>query len=331
MRQVLVTDFAWKDLTIEAEILRRAGADLVVAKTGSEAELQQFAPEADGILTCWKTVSSDVIRRAGRCMSIGRLGIGLDNIAVPCATEEGILVTNVPAYCVDEVSDHAMALLLSCARKTAFYDRNIKSGSYNLQAGTPLYRLRGKTLGIVGFGKIGKSLSSKARAFGLNILAYDPYASPASMAEANVEAVPFQALLQRSDFISIHVPLSSETSRLFGDEAFRAMKPTAFIVNTSRGDVIDAKALLAALSEGLIAGAGLDVLSDEPPAADDPLLRHPNIVVTPHAAFNSEESLRELRESAANQMADVLTGRRPQNIVNPEVLQKPQLRWRASS
>ena len=331
MRKVLVTDFAWKDLKIEEDILNRAGASLVVASTGSESELLQLAPAADGILTCWKTVGENVIRHAGRCLSIGRLGIGLDNIDVRCATETGILVTNVPAYCVDEVSDHAMALLLSCARKTAFYDRNIKAGVYDLQAGPPLYRLRGKTLGIVGFGKIGKSLAVKASAFGLNIVAFDPYANASSMADAKVKPVSFLELIKCSDFISIHVPLSSETSHLFNYEVYRAMKPTSIVVNTSRGDVIDAEALLRALDEGLIAGAGLDVLSQEPPVADDRLIRHPRVVVTPHAAFNSEESLQELRKSAAVQMADVLGGRRPQNIVNAEVLELPQLRWRAAS
>ncbi len=330
MRQVLVTDFAWKDLRIEETILRQVGACLVAARTGSESELLRLAPAADGILTCWKIVNGNVIRLAGRCLSIGRFGIGLDNIDVQGATEAGILVTNVPAYCVDEVSDHAMALLLSCVRKIAFYDRNIKSGVYDLQAGTPLYRLRDKTLGIVGFGKIGKSLSAKARAFGLNIIVFDPYANPAVMTESNVEQVAFPELIERSDFISVHVPLSSETSRLFNYEVFHAMKPTSVVVNTSRGDVIDSKALLAALKEGLIAGAGLDVLSDEPPRGDDQLTRHPNVVVTPHAAFNSEESLLELRKSAALQMADVLSGRLPQNIVNAEVLKEQKLRWRAA-
>jgi D-3-phosphoglycerate dehydrogenase len=328
VRYVLVTDFAWKNLDIEETILRRAGACIVVAGTGTESELLELAPGADGILTCWKPLTGNVIRRATHCLCIGRFGIGLDNIDVQGATKAGILVTNVPAYCVDEVSDHAMALLLSCARKTAFYDRNIKSGVYDLQAGTPLYRLREKTLGIVGFGKIGRALSAKARAFGLKIIAFDPYSNAAAMAEHGVELVAFPELIKRSDFVSVHVPLSSETCGLFNYEAFRAMKPTSVIVNTSRGDVIDSKALLTALEEGLIAAAGLDVLSVEPPAGDDQLTRHPKVVATPHAAFNSEESLQELRHSAAVQMADVLSGRRPQNIVNAEVLQEPQLRWR---
>jgi D-3-phosphoglycerate dehydrogenase len=328
VRRVLVTDYAWKDLQIEQEILGHAGAEILLAKTASEAELLEAAPSVDGILTCWKPVSRNVVRAASRCHSIGRFGIGLDNIDVAAATETGIIVTNVPAYCVDEVSDHAMALILTCARKTAFYDRNIKSGSYDLQAGPPLYRLRGKTLGIAGFGKIGRAVAVKAQAFGLRILAYDPNVDAASVAKAGAESVSLADLLEQSDFVSIHVPLSPETRHLLNYQAFKKMKRTAIIVNTSRGDLIDAAGLLAALDEGLITGAGLDVLPQEPPSAGDRLVGHPRTVITPHAAFNSEESVRDLRETTSHQMAEVLSGRQPQNIVNPEVLKRPNLRWR---
>lgn len=329
MRRVLITDFAWKDLEIEKAILLKAGADLVVAKTATEEELVSLTPTVDGILTCWKPVSANLVRAANRCISIGRFGIGLDNIDVAAATEAGIVVTNVPAYCVDEVSDHAMALILSCARKTAFYDRHIKAGSYDLQAGPPLYRLRGKTLGIAGFGKIGRAVAVKAHAFGLKIISYDPNVDAASAGKAGVESVSFSELLARSDFVSVHVPLSPETRHLFNYPAFQKMKRTAIIVNTSRGDLIDPAGLLAALDEGLIMGAGLDVLSQEPPAAGDRLVNHPATVITPHAAFNSEESLQDLRETTATQMADVLSGRRPQNIVNPGVLERQNLRFKS--
>ena len=207
--QVLITDFAWKDLDIRrcthpGRNCDCRGGDGVGRRTPS------LAPAADGILTCWRPVSGKVIGKAGRCLSIGRFGIGLDNIDVAAATDSGMIVTNVPAYCIDEVSDHAMALLLSCTRKIAFYDRNIKAGSYNLQAGTPLFRLRGRTLGIVGFGRIGSALSLKARAFGLNIVVYDPNIASDRISQAGAVAVSFPELLKKSDFISIHVPLSVE-------------------------------------------------------------------------------------------------------------------------
>lgn len=325
-RKVLITDYAWDNLDEERDILGAAGATLVVAITGSEAELTQLASNVDGILTCWKPVTEQILHRASRCISIGRFGIGLDNIDVQYATTVGIVVTNVPSYCVDEVSDHAMALLLSCARKVAFYDRAIKSGVYDLQAGTPLYRLKGKTLGITGFGKIGRVLCKKAEAFGLCVIAYDPFLKAGAVEELGAEQVSFQDLVKRSDYVSIHVPLSAETRHLFNSDVFRQMKPTAFVINTSRGDVIDSEALLAALQEGVIAGAALDVLPQEPPPACDSLVLHPHTVITPHAAFNSEESLVELRRTAAIQMADVLSGERPQFIVNPEVLEQPNLR-----
>jgi D-3-phosphoglycerate dehydrogenase len=325
-RRVLITDYAWNDVELERAILARVDAQLVVAESGSEQELAELAPGVDGIMTCWKSVTSKVIDAAGRCIAIGRYGIGLDNIDVTEATRLGMVVTNVPAYCVEEVSDHALSLLLSLARKVAFFDRAIKSGVYNLQAQAPLYRLRGRVLGIVGFGRIGRTLYQKTRGLGLRILVFDPYVDAASVKDFDVEVVSFEDLLKRSDFISIHVPLTNETRALFDLAALRQMKPTSFLINTSRGSVIDAAGLLEALDKGIIAGAALDVLPQEPPDPADPLLRHPKTVMTPHAAFYSEESLVELRETTAAQMAAVLSGVRPGNIVNPEVLKQPNLR-----
>jgi len=323
--KVLITDYAWKSLRIEQEILDRVGVSLVVAETGSEDEFVQLAADVDGILTCWKRVSERVIRNAPRCQAIARYGIGLDNIDVEYATKMGIVVTNVPAYCVEEVSDHAMALLLSLARKVTFYDRAIKSGSYDLQAGGPLHRINGQTLGIVGFGKIGRAVYRKARGFGLKVIFFDAIVVQLGK-EDDVAQVSFKDLLKRSDYISIHAPLTDETRHLFNLEAFRQMKPTAFVINAARGELIDANGLLRALDEGLIAGAGLDVLPKEPPDLADPLVRHPKAIITPHAAFNSEESVEELQRTAASQMADTLSGKLPQFVVNPDVLKQTNLR-----
>ncbi|MGH9161263.1 MAG: C-terminal binding protein, partial [Vicinamibacteraceae bacterium] len=315
--KVLITDYAWPSVEPERSILAGAGAEVVVVETAGEDELAQLAVDADGILTCWKPVTEKVIRAAENCVSIGRYGIGLDNIDVDCATRLGIVVTNVPAYCVEEVSEHALALLLTLARKTAVYDRSIKAGMYNLQAGGPLYRVRGKTLGIVGLGRIGRRLAEKACCLGLRTIAFDPNLSAADVEGSGVELVSFPALLASSDYISIHVPLTDATRRLFDAGAFRQMKPTAFLINSSRGSVIDESALLEALDEGRLAGTGLDVLDREPPAPFDPLTSHPKSVVTPHAAFSSQESLLELQTTAATQMAEILLGKRPRNIVNP--------------
>jgi D-3-phosphoglycerate dehydrogenase len=325
-RKVLVTDYAWKSLDLERQILNTVGATLVVGGAGDEDELTQLAVDVDGILTCWKRVTEKVIRNAPRCQAIGRYGIGLDNIDVRYASQSGIVVTNVPHFCLEEVSDHAMALLLSLARKVTFYDRAVKAGIYDLQAGPPLHRIRGQTLGIVGFGKTARSLSLKAHAFGLKVLVHTRHHNDKQLAGYAVEPATFDDLLARSDYVSIHVPLTAETLHLFNLEVFRRMKPTAFVINTSRGDVIEAQALLKALDQGLIAGAALDVLSMEPPQHDDPLVLHPRTIITPHAAFNSAESLEELQRTAASQIANVLSGTLPSFIVNPEVLAQPNLR-----
>lgn len=327
-RTVLVTDYAWRSLDREREILGSVGASVLEARTGAEAELVELASEVDGILTCWKHVTAKVIRNAPLCQAICRYGIGLDNIDVQCATEMGILVTNVPGYCVDEVSDHAMAMLLALARGVGFYNQSIKAGSYDLKSGTPLYRIKGKTLGIVGFGRIGRLLYRKALAFQLRVLVYDPYLRPGALEGHDAEQVSFAELLKRSDYISIHVPLSTETRHLFNLSAFQQMKPTAFVINAARGDVIEPKALLQALERRLISGAALDVLAKEPPDTGDTLVGHPRTIVTPHVAFYSEESLIELQETAAKQMADILSGRLPSFVVNPGVLEQSNVRAR---
>ena len=320
---VLITDYAWDDLLPEQEILANAEAGLIVAETGEEDELIELAPDADGILTCWKPVTERVLDAAPRCLSVGRYGIGLDNIAVAHATRLGIVVTNVPTFCLEEVSDHAMALLLTCARKVSFYDRNIKAGVYDLQKGERMHRLRGRTLGIVGLGRIGRTLVPKALGFGMRVVSYDPATGDPP---EGVEPLRFDELLARSDFISIHVPLTEATRGMFGRKQFKRMKRGAFLINTARGPVLDSAALLDALNHGEIAGAALDVLDREPPDSDDPLIHHERVILTPHAAFYSAESVHDLQVIAARQMADLLKGKRPDNIVNPEVLDRDIVR-----
>jgi D-3-phosphoglycerate dehydrogenase / 2-oxoglutarate reductase len=324
--KVLVTDYAWEDLEMERAILKRIGATPVAAKHGSEDELESLAVDADGILTTWKPVTEGVIRAAVQCRAIGRYGVGLDNVDVRYATSVGIVVTNVPNYCLDEVSDHAMALLLSLARKVTFFDRAIKRGKYDPEPEGPIFRLRGKTLGILGFGRIGRRLAQKAEAFGLHVIASTRSGKAGS--ESNVRHGPLSEVLEQSDFVSVHMPLTEETRHLLNYEAFRQMKRSAFLINTSRGGLVDPAGLLRALNEGLIAGAGLDVFEPEPPPANDPLVLHPRVIATPHAAFNSRESLEELRTTAANQMVELLSGEIPEFVVNPAVLAQPNLRIR---
>ena len=324
--KVMMTDYAWPSVEPERQVLEEIGAELIVAESGTEAEFIDLASQVDGILTCWLYVTTAVVEAAQQCKVIGRCGIGLDNIDVETATALGMVVTNVPAYCIDEVSDHTMALLLSCARKISLLDQTVKSGSWTRDVGPPMRRIRGQKLGIIGFGRIGKAIVPKAKAFGLEVLIYSPRATQQIADEHGVTLVDIPELLAESDFVTIHAPMTLETEDLLNTEAFRRMKPTAYILNTSRGGIIDTSALYDALTTGEIAGAGLDVLAEEPPQSDEPLLALENAIVTPHAAFTSEESIYDLEVTAAAEVARVLTGQMPESVVNPEVLSSSTLR-----
>ena len=324
--KVLITDYVWPSIEPERQVLAEIGAALIAAETGDEAELLTLAPTMDGILTCWNSVREPVIAAAKKCQVIARYGIGLDNIDVAAATERGIVVTNVPAYCVDEVSDHAMGLLLACARKIPRFDRAVRNGTWDQNIGPEMHRIRGKTLGIVGFGRIGQAIIPKAKAFGLTIKVCSPRTDPKRIQQSGAEKVSFSELLKTSDFITIHAPLTEETECMFSHAEFRAMKPTAFLINTARGGIVDTTALTIALRNEAIAGAGLDVLETEPPNQNEELLTLENVVVTPHAAFVSKEAILELEVTAATCIAQVLTGQLPESVVNPSVLEQPNLR-----
>ena len=324
--KILITDYAWRSIEPEREVLAEIGAELIAAETGEEEELLALAPMMDGILTCWKPVREPVIDAAEKCQIIGRCGIGLDNIDVEVATAQGIVVTNVPAYCTDEVSDHAMGLLLACARKISRFDRAIREGTWEQNIGPAMHRIRGKTLGVIGFGRIAQSIVPKAKAFGLTINVCSPRTDPELIQQHGAQKVSFQELLATSDYITIHAPLTPETECMFSAAEFRAMKPTAILINAARGGIVDTAALTAALRSAEIAGAGLDVLATEPPEQNEELLTLNNVVLTPHAAFISEESILDLEITAATCVVQVLTGKLPESVVNPSVLEQSNLR-----
>jgi D-3-phosphoglycerate dehydrogenase / 2-oxoglutarate reductase len=315
---VLITDVAWESTAIEEEVLSAVGARILLARSGEEAELLQLVSEADAILTCFRSVTGDVIRAGRRLQVIGRYGVGTDNIAVDVATEIGIPVTNVPVYCVDEVVEHVLALMLNLARGIGRYDAAVRRDNWALSAGAPLHRLSGTTLGIVGLGQIGSELARRASAIGLHVIAHDERATAARSVGA--EATTLEELAARSDFVSLHCPLTEQTRHLIDSEFLAAMKPTAYLLNAARGPIVDQAALSHALSRGDIAGAGLDVFESEPVRANDPLLASDRVLATPHVAFYSEESLAELARRAARSVAAVLRGDSPDSVVNPEVL-----------
>lgn len=319
--RVLVTDYVWPSTQPEREVLSSIGADIIEAPDPSEDTLVDLAADADAIMTCFAQVTDRVVRAARKCLVISRYGVGVDNIAVDTATAEGIPVTYVPDYCVDEVSDHVMALLLTWNRQIGFYDRTARQGNWEgVRSPVPLVRLRGSTVGVVGLGRIGRAVSAKAKAFGMNVLAHDPYLAQGDAVALGVRLVDLQSLLAESDYVTIHTPLNSQTQGLIGARELAQMKPTAFLINCARGPIIDETALYAALSERRIAGAGLDVMEQAAPSASNPIFSLDNVVVTPHIAFLSQQSVHELEIRTAQATVDVLQGRMPQFLVNPAVL-----------
>lgn len=311
--RVLMTDRAWPDADLERAVLAEADAELIEAPAADEATLAGLAHDVDAIATNWAKVTEPVIRACRQCRIIARLGIGIDNIAVDVATSLGIPVTNCPDYCVAEVSDHALGLLLACARRIGFFHLRTKQGEYNLAAAPPMRRLSVQTAGLVGLGRIGQTLALKLHALGLSLLAYTPSGSDHG---TGCRMVSLPELFEQSDYVSLHAPLTPKTKHLVSGDLLRRMKPTAYLINTSRGALIDATQLWQGLEAGWLAGAALDVFDPEPPDLSEPLYRDERVIVTPHAAFVSQESLAQMRRQAMTQVVQALRGEPPNNQVN---------------
>jgi D-3-phosphoglycerate dehydrogenase len=311
--RVLVTDHPWPDLEVERQVLNSLPVELIDAPDGSEGTLSRLATEADAIAVCWARVTRTVLEAATRCRIVARLGIGLDNIDIPVATQRGMLVTNVPDYCVEEVADHTLALLLAAARNITFFHGRAKRGEYELAAAPRMQRLSRQTVGLLGLGRIGRRTAEKARGIGLRVIAStrsgDAHGS-------GVEVVSLERLLAESDYLCLHAPLTDATRKIINAAALAQMKPTAVLINTSRGGLVDEAALHDALTQRRLAGAALDVFDPEPPDLSRPLFQHERVIVTPHAAFVSEEAVLELRTRVAMQIRDALIGGMPENVVN---------------
>jgi len=314
---IAVTDSVFPSLDPAMAALKRLDPEVRMARSGSADDILAVAREADAVLVTYARLTGDLLRELRRCKVIGRFGLGVDNIDIPAATACGITVTYVPDYCLHEVSDHAMALLLALARKIPFSDRLVQSGRWEMPAVVPIHRLVGRVLGLVGFGHIPRALAPKAKAFGLRVVTHDPFVPPDVLASAGVEGVSFDALLAMSDYVSIHAPLLPATRGLFNGATFAKMKKGALLINTARGPLIDEAALIAALDAGQVGGAALDVVAAEPLAADSKLKGRDNVILTPHTAFYSVEALDELQTKCASDVARVLSGEKPVYPVKP--------------
>jgi len=336
--KVVVTFYAPGIVPTYDELLTKLGTEVEKIFCATEEELISACSEADAAIALGIRImpgyifSLKVIENLNKCRLIALTGIGYDNVDISAATEKGICVANVPYYCLEEVSDHAMALILACARKFYQLLPDIKRGKWSTQADylsalKPLHRLSGQTLGLIGFGNIARTLVPKARAFGFRIIAYAPHVPSILFETFKVESVGLDQLLGESDFVSMHTTLTSENKHMMGLPQFKKMKPTAYFINTARGELVDERALYTALSEGLIAGAGLDVLESEPPGLDNPLLKLSNVLITGHFAYYSEESREELFRWPWEEVARVLQGEWPQGLVNPQVKERFSVKW----
>jgi D-3-phosphoglycerate dehydrogenase len=317
--KVVLTDYVWESLAVERETLEDI-ARLVALRTRSPEEFLPEAADCDALLNTYAgPITADVMGRMPRCKIIARYGIGVDTIDVDAATRAGIIVTNNPTYCIEEVAEHTMALLLACARKVSLYDRLVRVGRWEVPPGKPMFRLVGRTLGLIGFGNIARAVAVRASAFGMRVLFYDPFVpqGPSAIAAEKVPDLP--DLLHESDFVSVHPSLVPATRGMIGDEALSHMKPTAFLVNCARGPIVDTGALIRALDSGRIAGCALDTTDPEPLPDPHPLRDRDNVIITPHVAWYSEQAMVGLQAGAPGEVRRVLTGEWPVNVVNPAV------------
>jgi D-3-phosphoglycerate dehydrogenase len=308
--KVLLTDYEFEHLQYEEEVFQESGLDIefIKAQCKTEEEVIEQAKHADAILNQYAPVSRRVIESLENTKIISRYGVGVNTIDLDAAKEKGITVANVPDYGMEEVSNHALALLLSWARKVTLLNNEVKKGNWDFKACVPIHRFNEQTVGVLGFGRIPRRFIEKVKPLGFKTAAYDPFVSAEDMAAVGVQKMELDEIIRESDFLSVHVPLIDDTFHLINEERLNQMKRNAVIINTARGPIIDEKALADALEKGIIAGAALDVTEDEPVSINSPLLKMDNVIITPHSAWYSEEAMIELRQKAAKNIVHVLSG-----------------------
>jgi D-3-phosphoglycerate dehydrogenase len=321
---IMLTDFGEPDWDLETQVLRESGLDINLIRLDARAP-EQLIPQvaaADALIVQWATINRRVIDALQHCKVISRYGIGVDMIDLEAASARGIIVANVHDYCIEEVSTQTIGFLLDLNRYTVIQNEHVRAGRWGVAPvphGAPR-RLKGQTLGIIGLGNIGRVVAQKAGGLGLRLLGYDPYVNEESLAGLGVELAGLEELLRRSDYVSIHCPLVEETRKLIGAPQLALMQPHAYLINMARGPIVDQAALYTALADRVIAGAALDVLEQEPPAPDEPLLKLDNVIITPHTSSWSRESLVQLRRGTVQNVVDVLQDRLPRSVVNRRAL-----------
>ena len=315
-KKVVITDYQYKDIDTERRIIEDAGFELEDYQIKNDEQLISICQDADAIVTQYSDISKKLIEHLEHCEMIIKYGIGVNNIDVEAADKKGIYVCNVPDYGVEEVSDHAVTMILSLGKKLPILTKALKNGEWGYDSIVPLKRISESTVGLVGFGRIPQLVAKKMKGFGCRILAYDPYTEPQAMEEAGVIRADLETILKESDYLSVHVPLTKDTKGMINQKSFQMMKPTAVIVNTARGGVVDESALISALKSGRIAGAGVDVYETEPVDSNNPLLYMDNVIATPHCAWYPETAIHTLQQKVAEEVENVLKRNHPVHCVN---------------
>ena len=315
---VVLTDYVWESLDVEREILGGL-ADLVPLQVTDPAAFFPDAADCDALLNTYGgPITADVMARMPRCRIIARYGIGVDTIDLDAATEAGIIVTNNPTYCIEEVAEHTLAMMLSAARKITFYDRQVRSGGWAVPPGKPMYRIAGSTAGLIGFGNIARRVAMAAAALDMRVLYFDPFVEQGQF-DAPGRKAELAEVLEQADYLCVHAPLTPQTRGMLNADAFARMKPTAVLINCSRGPIVDTPALIAALDAVQIAGCALDTTDPEPLPEDHTLRTRENVIINPHAAWYSEGAMEGLQRGAPSEVRRVLEGRWPVNVVNRAV------------
>lgn len=325
--KVVITDFEFGDLKYEEKVLNHSDVELVYGQCKTEEEVIEFCRDADGIINQYAPISRRVIESLENCKIIARYGVGVDTIDIEAATEKGIPVGYVPDYGINEVSDHALALIMNVLRKVTITNKSVKNGVWDYAVTKPIRRLRTLTIGLVGFGNIPRRLSQKVQALGMNVIVSDPFISEEVVKDNKATLVSLNELCEQADVISVHAPLTNSTKGMLGKDQFNLMKDGVYIVNTARGPVIDESALIDAIQTGKVSGAGLDVLDKEPISSGHPFLTLDQVTLTPHMAGYSEEAYAELRSKTALALMDVLVySQTPKYLFNKNVSEQLSLK-----
>lgn len=317
MRHVILIAYdQFSDISVEQRVLGEISAQIQRVDSLEDGDVAALLSEASALMVTIQDVSAELLERMENCKIVSRVGTGVDSIDIEAATAQGIWVTNVPDYAVDEVATHTVTLLLALARRLPAWMEATRQGLWDGHVGRPIYRLSGQTIGLVGFGRIGKATAKKATGLGLRVLVNDPFVEPAEIVEHGAEPADWQELWRTSDYVSLHAPLNEKTKGMVDRGTLSLMKDGSYLINTARGALVDEGALKEALDQGQIAGAALDVMSDEPPPTDHPFLRDRRVIITPHIGWYSEHAGDEVRVKAARDVVRVLSGMKPSRPVN---------------